>query len=61
MNEKSYTEEDKKDPFGRYAHDCDCPKHSGKKGHYCTEWDDLWICEDCEEFEVCLCFQDEAA
>ena len=26
------------------------------KGHYCIEWDFMWIDEDSPEFECCLCF-----
>lgn len=29
--------------------------HSGTRGHYCPEWDFLYICEDCPEFEACHC------
>jgi hypothetical protein len=51
---------DRNDPFGKWQHD-NCSgglKHSGKRGHYCIEWDDLYICEDCSEFECCRCFID---
>ncbi len=48
------------DPFGQKAHDKNCPEHSKRKGHYCLEWDGLWICEDCPEFEVCNCLIDES-
>lgn len=41
------------DQFGPVAHDRFAPTHSGHKGHYCAEWDGLWICEDCEEFKIC--------
>ena len=39
-----------------------CDGHSGKRAHQCLEYDLLWICEDCPEFENCLCFkkQDES-
>jgi hypothetical protein len=53
-----YTEEDRADEFGRYSHDTQCPTHSRKKGHYCLEFDDLWICEDCSEFEHCKCYEE---
>ncbi len=43
------------DPFGPEAHDKHAPTHSGKRGHYCYDWDGLWICEDCSEFECCKC------
>lgn len=33
--------------------------HSSKKGHFCLEWDSLWICEDCQEFQACKCFDAE--
>lgn len=57
--EPTYTEGERSDPFGPYAHDTSCPAHSRKHGHYCTEWDGLWICSDCEEFNACLCFKDK--
>jgi hypothetical protein len=47
------------DRFGWRDHDRAKPtcKHSGRYGHYCGEWDGLWICEDCSEFQVaCCCF-----
>ena len=44
------------DPFGPEAHAAGAPEHSGKRGHYCAEWDGLWICEDCEEFKFCNCW-----
>lgn len=44
------------DPFGPEAHDRGCPTHSGKHGHYCNEFDGLWICEDCIEWDVCTCY-----
>jgi len=40
------------DPFGPEAHDQNC---SGRLGHYCAEWDGLYICENCPEFKWCLC------
>ena len=43
------------DPFGKEMHDKHCPEHSGNKGHFCGDWDGLWICEDCEEFKCCWC------
>lgn len=52
-------ESDSEDPFGPEAHDRGTANHSGKRGHYCLEWDGLWICEDCPEFECCLCFPRE--
>jgi hypothetical protein len=30
--------------------------HSNVLGHYCIEWDFLYICKDCPEFECCTCF-----
>ena len=58
-----YDLDDIKDPFGRYAHDTGAlaieEKHSGRWGHYCHEFDGLWICEDCSEFNVCLCWDME--
>lgn len=48
-----------KDPFGPEAHDKAFPEHK-KPGHYCLDWDGLWICPDCEEFECCTCrFEDD--
>lgn len=42
------------DPFGKESHDdFDC--HSGIRGHYCPDWDGLYICQDCPEFESCCC------
>jgi len=32
------------------------PNHSGEYGHYCREYDGVYICKDCPEFENCLCF-----
>ncbi len=49
-----------KDPFGPEAHNEQIPNHSGLHGHYCVEWDGLWICEDCDEFDCCSCFDDIA-
>ena len=50
------------DPFGPEAHNTFgiTASHSGNKGHYCADWDGLWICEDCDEFDFCLCFEDES-
>lgn len=45
------------DPFGKEAHDRDVPWHSGEYGHYCCDWDGLWICQQCEEFAFCTCFE----
>lgn len=58
MSEEYYTDEDKADQFGRYAHDTQCLNHSRKRGHYCLEFDGLWICEDCSAFECCTCFDE---
>lgn len=49
--------DDANDSFGRHAHDSDT-SHSGVRGHYCPEWDGLWICEDCAEFISCLCYSE---
>lgn len=46
-----------KDPFGPETHNTLFPYHSGKCGHYCWDYDDLWICEDCEEFHSCSCIE----
>lgn len=43
------------DPFGPEAHAAAEPEHSGRRGHYCMDFDGLWICEDCLEFQVCSC------
>lgn len=51
--------DDAEDPFGMAAHDRAAPKHSGIKGHYCLEFDGLWICEDCTEFDCCTCLPKE--
>ena len=45
------------DPYGKHAHDESSPSCSGRRGHFCGSWDDLWICEDCAEFQVCTCFE----
>ena len=29
--------------------------HSGTNGHHCLAWDDMWICDDCNEVEWCAC------
>ena len=56
--------EDRKDPFGKYAHD-KYYKHKlshgfgaclGRCGHYCYEWDGLYICIHCDEFDCCSCY-----
>ncbi len=45
------------DPYGWRQHDKVDHKHSGRFGHYCDEWDGLWICADCTgEFKHCKCF-----
>lgn len=44
--------------FGHNGHNFYSPEHSGRYGHYCPDWDDLYICEDCEEFKSCTCFKD---
>lgn len=46
------------DPFGPEAHDRHVPKHKGEWGHYCWEWDGLWICSECGEFECCSCWHE---
>lgn len=44
--------------FDKKWHDTEAPGHSGKHGHYCPEWDYLYICEDCEmEWSCCGCFR----
>lgn len=45
--------DDAYDPYGPEAHAKHCPTHSGKQGHYCPDWDFLWICEDCGEAACC--------
>lgn len=45
------------DLFGEEEHDRHNPTHSKNKGHFCLDFDDLWICEDCEEFSHCYCFE----
>jgi hypothetical protein len=44
------------DRFGEFGHKFYVPEHSGRYGHYCSDWDGLYICEDCEEFKSCGCF-----
>lgn len=48
---------DDDEPFGKNDHDRHQPGHSGKHGHECPEWDYLYICADCEEFEFCECYK----
>lgn len=43
------------DLFGPRAHDEHNPTHSKRDGHYCHDWDGLWICADCPEYDVCIC------
>lgn len=31
--------------------------HTNRFGHFCPEWDYMWICSDCKEFQVCRCFE----
>lgn len=45
------------DPFGPEAHDKYAPQHTKVSGHYCYDFDGLWICEDCPEFHVCTCVE----
>lgn len=47
------------EPFGKNEHDKHHPEHSGKHGHYCCDFDGLYICEDCDAFECCTCFDAE--
>ena len=54
-------EEVLEDRMGHENHRKVAPKHSGRKGHYCFDWDGMWICEDCIEFETCFCFVSELA
>ncbi len=49
------------DGFDKAAHKKYCPDHSGINGHYCPEWDYLWICQDCEmEYSCCCCFHEKS-
>lgn len=32
--------------------------HTNRFGHFCSEWDYLWICGDCKEFQACKCFEE---
>jgi hypothetical protein len=32
-------------------------KHSNALGHHCDNNDSLWVCQDCDEFVVCKCFE----
>ena len=45
------------DRFGSNGHNFYSPEHSDRYGHYCSDWDGLYICEDCEEFKSCTCFK----
>jgi len=29
--------------------------HSNRGGHHCSDWDGLYICDDCPEKECCSC------
>lgn len=31
---------------------------TGKKAHWCPEWDDLPIDDTCDEIKACLCYED---
>jgi hypothetical protein len=31
---------------------------TGKKAHWCPDWDDLPIDETCDEIKCCLCYED---
>ena len=33
-------------------------QHTNRFGHFCPEWDYMWICSDCKEFQACKCFED---
>lgn len=49
--------EDQDYTFGKGGHDEHNPTHSGDRGHFCPDWDDLWICIDCREYATaCSCF-----
>lgn len=48
---------DVEDKFGPEAHSRGCPNHSGTNGHYCWEFDGLWICDDCTESMSCHCVE----
>ena len=42
-------------PCGKDDHDLYMPHHSGNNGHYCPDWDGMYICDDCPEADVCFC------
>ena len=46
------------DRFGPNGHRFYSKDHSNRYGHFCPEWDYMWICEDCKEFEACSCFKE---
>jgi len=46
------------DLFGWRMHDKYSPDHSGQYGHYCMDFDGLWICKDCSDFACCTCLTD---
>ena len=46
---------DDDDPFGKKNHDSQLPSHKGEFGHYCYNWDGLYICGDCSEIACCTC------
>lgn len=47
--------------FDEAWHKKACKNHSGAYGHYCPEWDELFICEDCPEFQCCTCEFEDAS
>lgn len=32
-----------------------CTRSSDDTAHYCEEWDDMFICRQCTEFNECMC------
>lgn len=46
------TEQEEKDSHHKHHPD-------GDKAHFCLEFDGMYICDQCPEFDVCLCYSDE--
>lgn len=41
--------------FDKAEHDHFNPAHSGAHGHFCQDWDYMFICDDCHERDGCTC------
>lgn len=45
------------DRFGPNGHRHYHKSHTNRFGHFCPEWDYMWICNECREFNACRCFE----